>query len=384
MKTFRSFIAESKNTHLEHLEDAIFLSGTSGITAAVAVIREVLRVLHGNSKGKTFVSVKWDGAPSIICGEDPKTKKFFVATKSLFNKTPKVNYTAADIARNHGSSGVAAKLEAALSALKPLGIKGILQGDLLFTKGDVKTKTIEGVSYYTFQPNTIMYAIPVDSALGARVAGADLGVVFHTQYKGKDIPSLSASFGPNVNYLKGSSNVWIEDATFTDATGAATMSAAETAALETQLSEISAAKSDGDLTKALRVIHSDPRVNELVKRYFNAQVRAGADLGTVPGLLKFVFDQAKTKPNEALVSKFRANASGIKKAFALHKRIATAKNIIIGKMNQVRSIGAFYPTDTGFRVANPEGFVAVASKGVYKLVDRLEFSRQNFNAVKNW
>lgn len=382
MKSFLSFISEAKNTHLEHLEDAIFLSGAKGIDLAVSVVNDVIKTLRGDAKGGAFVSVKWDGAPAVICGEDPQTKKFFVGTKSVFNKTPKVNYSHADIDTNHGGSGVAAKLHAAFDALKDAGIQGILQGDLMFTPGDIKTQNIDGENYYTFQPNTIMYAVPTKSDLGKRIAKAQIGIVFHTVYKGANFQSLSASFNPNISNLRGNSKAWIEDASFVDATGVATMTATETKQLERLLADILAFKSDKDVSAALSTIQKDSSMKDAVTRYFNNSIRAGVDQGSVPALIKFVLGQPK--PDQALAQRIRTNATGLKKAFDLHKRIAIAKNVIVAKMSQVKTIGAFYPTDSGFRVANPEGFVAVAAKGVYKLVDRLEFSRQNFTAVKNW
>jgi hypothetical protein len=382
MKSFLSFISESKNTHLEHLEDAIFLSGVKGIDMAVSVIQDVTKTLAGGGKGAAFVSVKWDGAPAVICGQDPQTKQFFVATKSLFNKTPKVNYSHSDIDTNHGGSGVAAKLHAAFDALKDAGISGILQGDLMFTPGDIKTQTIDGETLYTFQPNTIMYAVPTKSDLGKRIAKSQIGIVFHTQYKGSDLKSLSASFNPNVSALKNNTKAWIEDASFSDATGVATLTTAESKQLEKLLADIQAFKADKTVTDALKHLQTDSSMKETLTRYFNSSIRTGVDKGSVPGLIQFA--AAQPKPDQALIQRMRNYSSGLKKAFDLHKRIAFAKNIIVGKMNQVKTIGAFYPTDSGFRVANPEGFVAVAAKGVYKLVDRLEFSRQNFTAIKNW
>lgn len=382
MKSFLSFISESKNTHLEHLEDAIFLSGVKGIDMAVSVIQDVTKTLAGGGKGAAFVSVKWDGAPAVICGQDPQTKQFFVATKSLFNKTPKVNYSHTDIDTNHGGSGVAAKLHATFDALKDAGISGILQGDLMFTPGDIKTQTIDGETLYTFQPNTIMYAVPTKSDLGKRIAKSQIGIVFHTQYKGTDLKSLSASFNPNVSALKNNTKAWIEDASFSDATGVATLTTAESKQLEKLLADIQAFKADKTVTDALKHLQTDSSMKETLTRYFNSSIRTGVDKGSVPGLIQFA--AAQPKPDQALIQRMRTYSSGLKKAFDLHKRIAFAKNIIVGKMNQVKTIGAFYPTDSGFRVANPEGFVAVAAKGVYKLVDRLEFSRQNFTAIKNW
>ena len=381
MKQFLSFISEEKNTHITHLEDAIFLNGSVGIDRAVALINDILKNLSGSAKSSTYLSVKWDGAPAVICGEDPQTKKFFVATKSLFNKTPKVNYSHADKDANHGSSGVAPKLVAAFDALKGLGIKGILQGDLMFTPGDIKTKNIEGKSYITFQPNTIMYAVESSTDFARRLLKAHIGIVFHTEYKGKDLSSLSSSFNPNLTGLKTSSKVWVSDASFTDASGTASLTAKETAEMSALLAGINEFKS-GDVPAVLNLIQKNAKLKDVVTRYFNKSIRGGSDLGSVPGLMAFTLGEPK--PDQALAQLIRDNSTALKQAFILHKRIAFAKNIVVSKMSQVKTIGAFYPTDNGYKVANPEGFVAVSHRGVYKLVDRLEFSQQNFNAVKNW
>lgn len=382
MKSFLSYLSEAKNTHLEHLEDSIFLNGAAGIDMAIGLINDVIKTLAGDSKGSAYVSVKWDGAPAIICGQDPKTNQFFIATKSLFNKTPKVNYSHTDIDTNHGGSGVAAKLHAAFDALKDAGIKGIIQGDLMFTPGDVKTQNIDGKSHLTFQPNTIMYAVRVDSELGKKISRAKVGVVFHTQYSGSDLKSLSASFNPDISGLKTGGKVWISSATFKDASGTANLTAGEMETMKKMLTTISGFKSNSSLTALLNNISSDANLEDVVSRYFNSKIRSGVDLGTTPDLIKFIHDDPKT--NKKYIQVVRNNASAFKQVFILHKQIALAKNFIISKMNKVKTVGSFYPTSNGYKVANPEGFVAVSSSGVFKLVDRLEFSQQNFNAIKNW
>ena len=131
MFSFKGFQTQDKNTHLEHLEDDIINRGAVGGENAVNFLKEVRNMLDGSGKG-TNMTVKWDGAPAIICGTNPENGKFFVGTKSVFNKTPKINYTARDIARNH-SGVVADKLRVCLANLSRLNIKSILQGDLLFT-----------------------------------------------------------------------------------------------------------------------------------------------------------------------------------------------------------------------------------------------------------
>jgi len=193
MFSFKGFITSNKNTHLEHLEDDIINRGSAGGENAVAFLKSVRNMLAGSASGRVNMSVKWDGAPAIICGKNPENGKFFVGTKSVFNKTPKINYTPGDISRNH-SGPVAMKLMACLRDLKRLGITGIYQGDLLFTKGDLRMASIDGEKMITFTPNTITYAVPINSKLGRKISRARIGIVFHTYYSGKDMKSLSAGF----------------------------------------------------------------------------------------------------------------------------------------------------------------------------------------------
>ena len=118
MQGFQQFLIEDKNTHLEHLEDEIINNGTKGARTAINFLKSVKEMLQGGKGGST-VTVKWDGAPAIICGTNPENGRFFVGTKSVFNKTPKINYTPADISKNH-SGPVAIKLNACLRDLKRL------------------------------------------------------------------------------------------------------------------------------------------------------------------------------------------------------------------------------------------------------------------------
>ena len=167
MLTFKQYLTEAKegkNLHLEHLEDEVLNNGINGTRGAINFLQSLRDMLAGNAKRSVNVTVKWDGAPAVFAGINPENGKFFVGTKGVFNKTPKVNYTDADIDTNHPSGGLNEKVKVALKYLPKLGIKGVLQGDMLFTQSDLSTETIDGVSYTTFQPNTITYAIPKESA----------------------------------------------------------------------------------------------------------------------------------------------------------------------------------------------------------------------------
>ena len=153
-----------KNLHLEHIEDEILNYGVDGGRAAINFLRSLRDMLAGSSRTSVNMTVKWDGAPAIFAGIDPSDGKFFVAKKSVFNVSPKLYKTNKEI-DDDLSGALNSKFKIALAEFSKLGIKGVLQGDLMFTD-DVEKTTIEGVVYYTFQPNTIVYAVPIDSDLG--------------------------------------------------------------------------------------------------------------------------------------------------------------------------------------------------------------------------
>ena len=404
MFSFKGFITSDKNTHLEHLEDDIINRGSDGGRNAVNFLKSVRNMLAGSSSGRVNMSVKWDGAPAIICGINPENGKFFVGTKSVFNVTPKINYTPADIRRNH-SGPVADKLNVCLRELKRLGIKGIYQGDLLFTKGDLKSAAIDGEKMITFTPNTITYAVPSNSSIGKRIARARLGIVFHTYYTGKDMKSLSAGFG-TVSGKSGSSAVFLASAGYTDTSGSSTFTSSELSSFDALLR-----MAQGSLSKAaplLDIMKSNDSlsVGFRLKSFFNYYIKnsKGTSLAKVKTLqemfreyyeqiLRAEIDARKTesgkqKYKDALKTNLKfidRNKSALYFAIASHVSLANAKNFLIQKLSQIQNIGHFIRTPNGYRVTNPEGFVAVDRKaGAVKLVDRLEFSRANFTIAKDW
>ena len=403
MFNFKGFQTQDKNTHLEHLEDDIINRGSKGGDNAVNFLKSVRNMLAGNSGAKTNITVKWDGAPAIICGINPENGKFFVGTKSVFNKTPKINYTTADIRKNHGGE-VAKKLAVCLAQLSRLNIKGILQGDLLFTD-DLKSINIDGEKMVSFTPNTITYAVPIKSDLGRRILKAKMGIVFHTQYTGKKMDSLSASFGT----VKGSSgrNVFLASASYQDTSGASTFTASELKTFDNQIR-----MAEGSLRKAGPVLDlmsttsSDPlSIGFRLKSYFNYYIKnsnSGMEkVNTMQrqfrdyyeNILQSEIDSRKTEKGKAPYIKAKAeglrfidrNRTALYFAIASHITLGNCKNTLLQKMNQIQSIGNFIRTGKGYRVTAPEGYVAVDRvAGAIKLVDRLEFSRQNFTMPKGW
>ena len=403
MFSFKGFFTKDKNTHLEHLEDDIINRGSAGGVNAINFLKSVRDMLAGNSGAKINTTVKWDGAPAIICGVNPENGKFFVGTKSVFNKTPKINYTTADIRQNH-SGAVAQKLSVCLNHLSSLNIKQILQGDLLFTN-DKKMAAIRGEKMITFTPNTITYAVQADSSIGKKIARAKMGIVFHTMYTGRDMKSLSASFG-NVSG-SGNSRVFVASAAYKDDSGSITFTKSELTKFDAQLR-----MAEGSLGRASKILDemtkraTDPlSVGFRLKAFFNhyirnnkgsmAKVKVLQDMfrDYYENVLKTEIDQRKTEKAKQKYRDILANGlkfinqnkSGLYMAIASHVTLGNAKNTLIQKMNQIQQIGHYIKTGTGYRVTAPEGYVAVDRvAGAVKIVDRLEFSRANFTLPKGW
>jgi hypothetical protein len=399
---FTDFITEQKNTHMTHIEDKVLYGGVSGTRQAINALRELRDMLAGQTSSK--LSTKWDGAPAIFCGQDPTDGEFFVAKKGVFAKNPKVYKTAAEIDGDM-SGDLADKMKLALKHLPELGIKGIIQGDFLFSKPDLSTETIEGQKYVTFHPNTIIYAVPYDQADAVRKA--KIGIVWHTTYTGSSFDTLKASYGVDVSKFKNSSNIWSQDAMLRDVSGA-TMNKRETAEVTKHLSD--AGKIFNKISgTTLRELEGNDELAKLIEQYNNTFVRAQTVIPDsrkhVTGLLKWLndkFQKEKDKRStdkgkkvqqdklDALMKFFSPkNKSNLVLMFELQKKIVLAKLKLINKLNSISSYDTFVQTKTGYKVkTGAEGFVAIDKLGgdAVKLVDRLEFSYNNFSPdiLKGW
>ena len=397
-----------KNLHLEHIEDEILNYGITGGRASINFVRSLRDMFAGASRSSINMTVKWDGAPAVFAGIDPADGKFFVGKKSVFNVEPQVLKTNADIDK-YTSGDLNAKFKVALSEFPKLGIKGVIQGDLMFTN-DVSTDTIDGKKYYTFQPNTIVYAVDVDSDFGSQIKKAKIGVVWHTTYTGKELQDMKASFGVNISGLKNVSSVWMDDATFKDVSGSATFTEKETADITAELS--TAGKTfqkinSPMLTKFLNLQDSftGAMVSASLKTYNNINVRQGKPISNprahAQGYVKHVNDKYNDKVKESKSEAGKKKYSKLKTEYTremnkhvknlttiitFQNAIVNAKMLVVKKLNRVRSIGTFIKTSNGFKVSNPEGYVAIdrVSGNAVKLVDRMEFSYNNFTAIKAW
>ena len=404
MYSFKQYLNEAKNTHLEHLEDEIINNGYEGGLNAIEFLKSLRNMLIGSSGRKVNVSVKWDGAPAVFCGVNPENGKFFVGSKSVFNVNPKINYTPADIRKNH-TGGLADKLQVALRELRKLNIKGVVQGDFLYTPDEIKTATIRGEKVITFTPNTITYAIPSNSNLANRILKSKMGIIFHTTYTGRKMSDLKANFGVNVNRFTKTPAVFFDDAGYKDTSGVATFTELESDQYDSLLrmaaGSISKSKGVLDLMKRQTNLLS---VGARLKIFFNDYIRRGQTIANVKKLqsnfrkyyAKVLDDEISKRKTQSAKDRFNAQRDeGLKFidryenqiyfAIASYVTLQRTKNYLVNKMNQIKSIGTFIQRGNGFEVTNPEGYVAVDRLGrAVKLVDRLEFSTANFTVSKNW
>ena len=407
MDNFKTFIVEEKNTHMTHIEELLFLGGVNGTRQAINFLRDLRDMLKGNASSAVDITVKWDGAPAVFAGVDPADGKFFVAKKGLFAKTPKMYKTQDDI-KKELSGELAKKFSIALTEFSKLGIKkGVYQGDLMFTKGDIKVETYDGQKYYTFQPNTIVYAIPVKSKLGQQVAKAKIGIVWHTTYTGRDIQSMSASFGKKIaSKFRPSRTVWMDDATYRDVSGKALFSAKESAQFDSLLSQAGKLFRTVD-GEAFKMITADKELREKTMTFVNTYIRGGSNFPSADKMTKGLVDylnqwfqkeidkkktekakDAWSKRRDAIVQKVVMNKSQLTAMFELMKVLVQAKGMVIDQFNKTQELNTLLRTARGFQVTKQEGFVAIDKMkgGAIKLVDRLEFSKANFSPeiIKGW
>ena len=412
MMSFNEILLEDKggkNLHLEHLEDEILNYGVDGGRAALDFLRSLRNMMAGASRSSVNMTVKWDGAPAIFAGIEPETGDFFVAKKSVFNVNPKLYKTTKEI-DDDLSGALNSKFKVALTEFSKLGIKGVLQGDLMYTD-DVETTKIDGISYYTFQPNTIVYAVSVDSNLGKIINKSKVGIVWHTTYSGSTLQGMKASFGADINGLNKVSSVWMDDATYKDASGTATFTSKETDKITKILSDTGSTfqriNANG-LRKFLTVQNgmTGAIAGASLKTYNNSKVRAGEKISNpsnhAKGYEQWVSDSiqkqidkvkspAGKKKYEAIqkeyVREVKKHTRNLIQIITFQNLLVDSKMQIVKKLNSVKGLtDTFIKTSNGFKVTNPEGYVAIdrVSGNAVKLVDRMEFSFNNFTAIKAW
>tara|TARA_B100000927_G_C16456660_1_gene466092 strand:- start:605 stop:1819 length:1215 start_codon:yes stop_codon:yes gene_type:complete len=394
---------EFKRTHLEHIEDLVITNGFEGGKSVVEYFKGLLVTLQGTSSEAVSVSVKWDGAPAVVCGTNPDNGKFFVGTKSVFAKGAKINYTKKDIARNHGTDDLGQKLLKCLVHLQKLNIQGVVQGDLLFTDNDITRKNIKGKPHITFTPNTITYAVEEQSDLGKQIDAAKLGIIFHTTYVGETLADMNATGGADVSSFARDPDVFFDNATYKDVSGSAKFTSKETSQfmngidkLESLLSNVPRNLTDqlgqnndfvGYFQMYINAMVKDGQlptnINEYLrgfKEFYNARMQQ--QIAGLKAQKALALRQDKMKQMPQFLARVRKPLQAM---LTFYKAVQTMKAFVLNKMNQAMAIGSFAQTDNGLEVTDPEGFVAVDKSGnAVKLVDRLGFSRRNLTAIKKF
>ena len=392
-----------KNTHMTHIAESIITDGSKGGEHALEVLKLMSQFLSGKGGSSVAVTTKYDGAPAVICGTDPADGRFFVGTKSVFSQTPKLGKSITDI-QNLYSGGVVQKLVDAYTYLKDCKIKGVLQGDLMFTN-DKKSERIDGKNYITFRPNTITYAADPNSPLGKDVSKAKLGIVFHTKYTGDTLATMKASFDVKETDFTPTDQVWAKLAEFKDIGNVAALSGSERSKYEASIRRAEGSfKQSKRLMDKIQTGKKPLTIDAEFLKFFNAYVREGKEIPSVDrAYVDFyhhlgkeydkVIKKYKTlKSQEKKVGQFLENVEFISKherefkmLIATYMNLEYCKNLLLSKMKKVKKLNLFVDMGGGnYKVTDDEGYVAITSKGAVKLVDRLEFSKLNFTVEKIW
>lgn len=385
-----------KNTHLEHLEDEILNRGSAGAEDVISVLQSADDILTGKSND-LGITTKWDGAPAVVCGTCPQTGKFFVGTKSVFNKTtPKICYTESDIDQWY-QGALASKLKTCLQYLSQLRIIGIVQGDLLFTD-DVIPGVIGKNKVLTFTPNTITYTVPVGSEAANQIMVAKMGIVFHTTYIGPSIQTAEVVIGtPDI---RGSEDVFVASAKFDGYVKVSDAQIRHYRALVNRA--VGSIKQASNFLDIFNSGESRFVMAAMFKQFFNQVVRKGYIVRST----KYVASEfanfyaskmeseIQSKKSDAAKAKYLrmktdglkfiiANERAIYFTVASYLNIRSAKKFVIDQLNSGGTIGTYTRSNKGYQRTTPEGFVLVKSGGAYKFVDD-NFRRANVTVVKNW
>ena len=404
MKTFAQSVQESKNTHMTHVEDAVIYGGVTGAREAINALRSLRDMVSGAHKGS--VSVKWDGAPALFAGIDPSDGVFFVAKKGIFNKNPMVYKTPQDVDNDIKSGDLNVKMKQALKYLPELGIKGVVQGDFLYSQSDLSTDDIEGNKYVTFHPNTIVYAVPAETKQSKEILKSKMGIVWHTTYTGSTFESMSAKFGVDTTKFKKTANVWSQDAMLRDMTGFS-MSVKDTAEVNQHLTD--AGKIFNKISSTtLKTLEDNRPIAQMIETFNNSFVRKGVIIKDtdkhVTNLMLHInmkfqkeIDKRKTakgkgaqvmKRDDILAFFSPANKSSLKLMFDLQRHLVLAKLKLIQVLGKLNSTKTFIKTRSGYKTTDHEGYVAIDTlgSGALKIVDRMEFSHNNFSdhVLKGW
>ena len=393
--------------HLEHLEDEMLNYGVEGCKASVGFLQE-LRKMLGCDNSRGFMQTKWDGIPAVVCGIDPRTEEFFIGTKSVFNKDePKIAASENGIDMYYGHQpDLAEKLKICFKYLSKMEIKGVIQGDFLAAKSDIKTETVHGERLYTFGNQALTYGIPIDHPIGLKIKSAEMVIVFHTHYKGDNVPTMNARAGTGETLKEIKEVALINNDTPMHKVG---LDHQEEVKFDKHVSDIEKmCKTCGDfldelVTKKGTTGDEKWHIASYVKQFFNAEIKAARSVSNIDksfeGLYNFYYDKTK-----AMLSKLKTTNTKVAKASLVHsslnylednklkfkamlglyKELQPVKQMVIDKLDHLEKFRTFARTENGYKVTGPEGYVLHKDGDMVKLVNRLEFSYINFTLAKSW
>ena len=341
-----------------------------------------------------------------VCGKHPITGRFFVGTKSVFNKEPKLCHFDDDVDVYY-SGDLATKLKTALQYFKPLGITGVIQGDLLFTEKDKKTVTVNNENLITFTPNTITYGVPVNRDMGKKISTAKIGVVFHTHYNGDDLSSMTASAGaPTSEFSKTTDCVVIENDT-PMADVAVPTNTLQLFERNTNTIESMCKKSGKFLNTLVDNMGTSGdkkfHIASYLKQFFNNEIKEGRSISDSQKAIKSIAEFYRTKMNKEVekmksvqkqaerrqqmydgIAYLEDNITEFDAMFTLYRKMQENKEIVIKALDNLETFRTFVQTDKGYKVTGPEGYVLHHDGDMIKLVNRIEFSYNNFTLAKQW
>jgi hypothetical protein len=387
---------ESKgiNFHLTHLEELVLVGQKQGLDVAIRFINELTNIFEGNTDSKLFTTVKFDGAPAVLAGYNPENGKFFVSTKN----PDKASYSVQEIVQNFGHApGLVEKLKLAFLYLPNVIKQNYYQGDFMFSKSDIQEIEYEGQKLLTFKPNTITYAVEVDSPLGQKVRNAQIGIVFHTKYTGAVGKETSKTPDVSVKEFNLIPEVFVDDAKFKDMSGMATLTNQEEELVRTNLDKVQKAGGVIDWLALTSTTYAN------LNTFINTLIRQGRFVDDPDKnfeefvvwvsnsfdkeIEKLKTEKGKQKKIESKQKNFdylQTNKMTLVNIFFVSKLLAEIKKVFIGKYNNAINSRQFLAQPDGtLKVTQPEGYVAVDHEGnMIKLVDRLEFSRANFSVPR--
>jgi hypothetical protein len=392
MLSFKTFLKEeteeegSKLKHIHHAEDRPLFHGAKGFEHTKGVLTQAHE--HMKSGGKsTHLTMKYDGSPSLVFGHHPETGKFFVASKSAFNKNPKINYTHEDIKKNHGHApGLMDKLHASLNHLKKIAPKtGVYQGDLMYTHEDLKHHKNGKVS---FTPNTITYTGHGNEA--QMIKNSKMGIVVHTQYHGKTASEMKADPHPDLHNFNTHKDVWTKHPEHD--TSNVYYSEKDQDEFHKHMA---AAQKIHDTHKKTMYKSTEPHGGETghLSTYINHTVRTD-EKPSAEGLKNHIAEKYKKSMEklktpaargrkEAELNSHHKHIDTHKKDYdnllKMHHHLQQAKNVLVNNLNQHTGDLEHHIDD---KPTDPEGYVVHHAGEPTKLVNRKEFAKANLLKVR--